>query len=134
MPYQNTIFVNLPITDLQRSLSFYTALGFVQNKTFSDANSAMISLPLTADSNAHESPIKIMLLNHSFFSSFLPSGVKIADTKSTCQSILCLSRESREAVDEMAKKAGEAGGKTDIRQKTEMEKNMEQGEGMYGNA
>ncbi len=134
MAYQNTIFVNLPITNLQRSITFYSALGFVQNKSFSDDNSAMISLPLTADSNAHESPIKIMLLGHTFFNTFLPSGIKIADTKSVCQSILCFSRPSRADVDGMAAKAKEAGGKTDIRKKTDLEKNMEQGEGMYGTA
>ncbi len=110
MPYQNTIFLNLPVSDLQRSLTFYSAIGFVQNKTFSDANSAMISLPLLPNSDAHESPIKFMLLNHSFFSGFLPSGMEIADTSKVAQSIICFSRENRDGVDEMVKKAGEAGG------------------------
>lgn len=134
MAYQQTVFINLPITNLQRSLAFYSALGFVQNKSFSDDNSAMISLPLTSESNAHESPIKIMLLGHHFFNTFLPGGIKIADTKSVCQSILCFSRPSREGVDEMEAKAKEAGGTTGIREKTELEKKMEQGEGMYGAA
>lgn len=134
MAYQQTVFINLPVTDLQRSLAFYLALGFVQNKSFSDANSAMISPPLTPDSNAHESPIKIMLLSHHFFNTFLPNGVEIADAKSVCQSILCFSRPSRQGVDQMEAKAKDAGGKTGIREKTELEKNMEQGEGMYGAA
>ena len=133
MPYQNTVFINLAITDLQRSLAFYTNLGLVQNKTFSDENCTMVSLPLTPESNVHESPIKIMLLNHSFFSSFLPKGIAIADPKNTAQSIICFSRDSREGVDEMVAKAKEAGGRTDIREKTDMEKMMEQG-GMYGAA
>jgi uncharacterized protein len=133
MPYQNTVFINLPVSDLERSVKFYTALGFVPNKTFADKNSTMVSLPLGPGSNPHESPIKIMLLNHSFFSTFLPPGVKIADPNATAQSILCFSRESREACDEFVAKAKEAGGRTEIREKTEMEKMMEKG-GMYGSA
>ena len=30
------IFINLAVTDLQRSVDFYTALGFVNNPQFSD--------------------------------------------------------------------------------------------------
>ena len=32
------VFVNLPVTDMQRSIKFYEALGFEQNKKFSDEN------------------------------------------------------------------------------------------------
>lgn len=34
------VFVNFPVTDLSRSIEFYTALGFQQNKEFSDDNAA----------------------------------------------------------------------------------------------
>jgi uncharacterized protein len=130
--YQQTIFVNLPVTNLSRSLAFYTALGFVQNKTFSNETSAMLSLPLSKDSNAHESPIKIMILEHSFYKTFCPEGMSIPDTQSQSGCMIALSRESREAVDEMEKKAGEAGGKIGIRVRNEMEQKMADEGVMYG--
>ena len=34
------VFVNLPVTDLSRSIEFYTALGFKQNKEFSNDEAA----------------------------------------------------------------------------------------------
>ena len=36
------IFVNLPITDLDRSKAFYTALGFTLNPQFSDETGACV--------------------------------------------------------------------------------------------
>lgn len=97
----------------------------------------MLSLPLQSDTkaaNANNSPINIMLLTHPFFTTFLPKGIEIADTGKTAQSILCFSRESKEAVDEMVKIVGENGGKTGIREKSEMEKEMEGKGVMYGAA
>jgi hypothetical protein len=133
MPYQNIVFINLPVTDVDKSAAFYKALGLVANKTFSNKDCAMVSLPLAPDTNPHESPIKIMLLGHTFFQTFVPPDRKIGDPNSTVQSIICFSRESREAVDEFVAKAKEAGGTTDIREKTDMEKMMEE-HGMYGAA
>lgn len=36
------MFVNLPVTDLERAKSFYTALGFTLNPLFSDHNAACV--------------------------------------------------------------------------------------------
>ena len=132
MPYVQTSFLNLPVTDLTRSLEFYTSLGFVQNHTFSNADSAMISLPVpTHFDTPHASPIKIMLLTHNFFNKFLPSDRKLSDAKSTAQMLMCFSRESKQAVDEMIKKAEDAGAKVDIRGKNKTEEECEDA-GMYG--
>ncbi len=38
------IFVNLPVTDLDRSKAFYSALGFTANPRFSDEKSACMVL------------------------------------------------------------------------------------------
>ena len=73
-----------------------------------------------------------MLLSHDFFKTFLPSNRSLADAKTTAQMLFCLSRESKEAVDELLKKAEEGGAKIDIRGRNEMEKKMEEEEAMYG--
>jgi uncharacterized protein len=35
------MFVNLPVTDLERAKAFYTAIGFTINPTFTDHNAAI---------------------------------------------------------------------------------------------
>src|SRR3954452_10325624 len=37
-----SMFVNLPVTDLDRAKAFYTALGFTLNPAFTDHNSACV--------------------------------------------------------------------------------------------
>ena len=37
-----SMFVNLPVTDLERAKAFYTALGFTINPLFSDHNAACV--------------------------------------------------------------------------------------------
>ena len=133
MPYVQTTILNLPVSDLPRSLAFYTSLGFVQNHSFSNSNSAMISLPIpTHFATPHESPIKIMLLTYDFFKTFLPSNRSLADAKTTAQMSFCIGRESKEAVDAFLKKAEEAGAKVDIREMNEVERKMEKEARIYG--
>lgn len=133
MPYQHSIFLNIPVVNLEASITFYSAIGFVQNKTFSSGESAMMSLPPIGSSGlqAHEGAVKIMLLTHPFYKSFLPPNVEIADPKKVAQCLICLSRPSKEAVDELCEQAAKTGGNKDIREKSEMEKKMEES-GMYG--
>ena len=38
----STMFVNLPVTDLDRAKAFYTALGFTINPAFTDHNAACV--------------------------------------------------------------------------------------------
>lgn len=92
-----------------------------------------MSLPATdaASSEAHEGAIKIMLLVHPFFKTFLPDGVKIADPSTVAQCLICLSRPSRESVDAMCQAGADNGGKKNIKEKTDAQKQMEES-GMYG--
>ncbi len=62
------IFVNLPVTDLDRAKAFYTAIGFALNPTFTDHNAACVIVE--PDHSA------IMLLTRDFFQtmSVLPIG------------------------------------------------------------
>ena len=109
------IFINLPVTDLDRSVAFYEAIGAAKEPKFSNESAAMMILSDT---------IFVMLLTHDFYASF--TGKRIADAHATSQVLLCLSRDSREAVDDLVGRAERAGGKADVGPKQEM------GEMMYG--
>ena len=106
------IFVNLPVADVENSAAFYKALGFEQNLQFSQAGQAAAMV--------WSDTISIMLLSHDFFRGFLPAGKSIADTRSATESLICLSFESREAVDAVTEAAARAGGKADVRDKQDM--------------
>lgn len=93
------IFVNLPVKDLNRSVEFFTQLGFKFNPQFTDENATC----MIVDEN-----IFIMLLVEEFFKSFTKK--EIADATKSTEVIIALSADSREKVDEMIKKATEAGG------------------------
>lgn len=97
------IFVNLPVTDLERSIRFYEAVGARKEPKFSNDAAAMMVLSDT---------IHVMLLTHPFYSSF--TAKPIADAHRTSQVLLCISADNREAVDRMVEAAGTAGGKTDL--------------------
>lgn len=117
-----TIFINIPVSDLPTSLAFYTSLGFVQNKTFSDEKAAMVSIPADFDTDpkaAHTAPIKVMLLSQPRFTDFLPKGRTIADANKSIEVLLCLSMKSREVLDGFVEKAGKAGAEVDVRDKQE---------------
>ena len=82
------IFVNLPVTDLERSRGFLEALGAVNEPRFTDDTAACMTL---SDS------IHVMLLTHDKFSQFTPRP--IADANAGSEVLLCLSANSRESVD-----------------------------------
>ena len=103
------IFINLPVTDLERSIAFYEGVGAAKEPKFSNESAAMMVFSDT---------ISVMLLTHPFYSGFTTKP--IADAHQTSQVLLCLSRDSRQAVDEMVAKAGAAGGKIDVAPKQEM--------------
>jgi uncharacterized protein len=106
------IFVNLPVADVEKSVAFYKALGFEQNMQFSQAGQAAAMVWSDA--------ITIMLLSHDFFRGFLPAGKSIANTRSATETLICLSFDSREAVDAVTEAAARAGGKADVRDKQDM--------------
>lgn len=93
------IFVNLPVKDLNRSVEFFTQLGFKFNPQFTDENATC----MIVDDN-----IFIMLLVEEFFKTFTKK--EIADATKSTEAIIALSANSREEVDEMVNKALEAGG------------------------
>lgn len=93
------LFVNLPVKDLRKSVDFFTALGFEFDLRFTDDKATcMIIGP---DSF-------VMLLVESRFSDFTTKEICAATTHT--ETILALSADSREGVDELVNKALEAGG------------------------
>lgn len=93
------IFVNLPVTDLKRSMAFFEALGFRHEPQFTNEQAACIVI---------SAEIYTMLLTHPFFAGF--TGKPIADARQTTEALLCLSCESQQEVDELVRKAVAAGG------------------------
>lgn len=96
------IFVNLPVSDLTRANAFYQAIGAVKNPQFSDD---------TASCMVFSDTIHAMLLTHDKYRQFTTKT--IADARTTSEVLICLSADSREAVDEMIGKARAAGGVLD---------------------
>jgi uncharacterized protein len=94
------IFVNLPVKDLNKSVEFFTKLGYKFNPQFTDENATCMII---------SEQIFVMLLVEKFFKTFIPT--EIADATKTTESIICLSAESKEAVNELVKKAIDAGGR-----------------------
>ncbi len=94
------IFVNLPVKDLNKSIDFFTALGYEFNPQFTDQNAACLVIGEN---------IYAMLLVEEFFQSF--TNKPVTDTAQSTEVIVALSAESREQVDEIVNKAHEAGAK-----------------------
>ena len=95
------IFVNLPVKNLNKSIEFFTKLGYSFNQQFTDETATC--MVVTDD-------IFVMLLTEEKFKAFTPK--EICDAKKFTEVLVCLSLESRAKVDEMVQKAVAAGGTT----------------------
>jgi len=93
------IFINLAVTNLQKSMDFYTALGFTNKPQFSDDSGKCM---------VWSENIFVMLLSHEKFSSFATKP--IADTKSTVAGLFSLSLDSLDEVNNMMANGLKAGG------------------------
>lgn len=94
-----SIYVNLPVRDLEKTRLFWTKLGFRFNPQFSDEKALCLIL--------NEGLIYSMLITHEFFSSF--TSRPIADGSST-QVLLAIEVDSIEQVDRIVQMALENGG------------------------
>ena len=94
------IFINLPVKDLQKSIAFFTQLGFTFNPQFTDESATCMII---------SGNIYVMLLIESRFQEFTKKPV--SDAKTSTEMIICIDAESREAVDTMVKNAVAAGGR-----------------------
>lgn len=97
--YQQMIFVNLPVADLDASKKFFTGLGYSINPQFSDENAASVVISDT---------IVAMLLTKPFYATF--TDKEIVDATKSSEVLVALSAESREKVDELVDRALSLGG------------------------
>ena len=93
------IFVNLPVKDLQKSVEFFSALGFEFNQEMTDEKATCM---IVGDN------MYVMLLVEDFFKTFTKK--QLVDAVSSTEVIVAISADSKAAVDEMVNKAIDAGG------------------------
>jgi uncharacterized protein len=93
------VFVNLPVHDLDKSVAFFTSLGFEFNAQFTDENATCMVVSDQAF---------VMLLVRPFFSTFTTR--EVVDASSGTEVILGVSAETREEVDTLVDRALALGG------------------------
>ena len=93
------VFINLAVKELQKSMDFYTALGFSNNPQFSDE---------TGKCMVWSENIFVMLLSYEKFKGFTTKP--IADTKSNIAGLFSLSLDSIDEVNNLMKNGLNAGG------------------------
>jgi predicted lactoylglutathione lyase len=102
------IFVNLPVTDLSKSRTFYEAIGFTNNPQFSDDSSACMMLT---------DVINVMLMTHGKWRTFTDRPIPPSGSSEV---MLALSCTSRDEVDAMNAAAAANGGSADINAKQDL--------------
>ncbi|MGW0027514.1 VOC family protein [Rhodococcus sp. NPDC003383] len=95
----STIFVNLPVADIDRSRQFFTDLGYTFDEKFSDGR----ALVLVLGENRFA-----MLMLRDCFDSLHPA--RTADASEVKECVICLGADSREDVDALVDRAVAAGG------------------------
>lgn len=93
------LFVNIPVSDLQRSIVFFEELGFTFNTQFTDATATCMLVGEDA---------YVMLLTKERFAGFAKRAS--GDPRQQTNALYSISVESRAAVDAMVEKAVAAGG------------------------
>ncbi|RYZ94397.1 MAG: glyoxalase/bleomycin resistance/extradiol dioxygenase family protein [Sphingobacteriaceae bacterium] len=92
------IFVTLPVKDLNRSVAFFTKLGYTFNPKFTDEKATCMIISDT---------IYVMLLTETFFQTLTKK--EIIDAHKAVESSITLSADSKDDVNEMVEKAVAAG-------------------------
>lgn len=92
------VFINLPVKDLNRSMEFFTGLGFDFNPQFTDENAASMVVSET---------IFVMLLKENYFKTYTQKPV--SDAKTATEVLIALDTDSREEVQQIVAKAEQLG-------------------------
>lgn len=93
------LFVNMAVENITATRAFFDKLGFTFNDMFCDENSACLEI---------NEQTYVMLLEKPRFRDFINDD--ICDTSRARETLMCVSADSREAVDELADAALAAGG------------------------
>ena len=92
------VFINLPVKDLDKSVSFFTELGYRFNPQFTDEKATCM---IISDN------IFAMLLTEAYFKTF--TRKQVADAKISTEVLIALDTNSRNEVQQMVAKAKELG-------------------------
>jgi len=95
------IFISLPVSDLERSTTYYSALGFAKNPALSDHNGTCF---IVEDGHSY-----FMVIAREFFQTF--TDRPIADPAGPAWGAIIVYLESRDAVDARIADGLAAGGK-----------------------
>jgi predicted lactoylglutathione lyase len=90
------IFVNLQVKDLERSIDFFTKLGYAFNPKFTDEKGTCMII---------SDDIFCMLIVEDFFKRFVPKDSQMWGREKGNEGIICLTARSKEKVDEWANTA-----------------------------
>ena len=96
-----SLWINLPVKDIQNSKEFFTKIGFSLNLQYGvrqDSASFLVG----------DNGLVLMLFEKSLYEGF--AGTEIANTLSGSEVLFSFDAESPEEVDEIAKKVLDAGG------------------------
>jgi len=96
------IFINLPVTNLSKSVAFYKSIGFTNNPHFTDETAACM---------VWSEAINVMLLTQSKWRTFTDRPIP---PSTSSEVMLALSFDTREAVDVINEAATANGGTADI--------------------
>jgi predicted lactoylglutathione lyase len=96
------IFVNLPVTDLHRSMKFYESLGFTNEKRFTDETAACM---------VWSEAIFVMLLTHDKWATFTTRPIPSSDSSEVALALVC---ESKDEVHKIADAAAANDGIAEI--------------------
>jgi uncharacterized protein len=92
------IFINLPVKNLDNSISFFTKLGFSFNPQFTDDKAGCIVI---------SDNIFAMLLTEAYFQTFTKKHVY--DAKTSTEVLITLNIDSKEELQQLVQKAKESG-------------------------
>jgi predicted lactoylglutathione lyase len=95
------VWLNLPVADIGRSVSFFAELGFARNPGPGNSDKS-------ASFTIGEKKVVLMLFAQEIFSGF--SGNALADTTRGTEVLFSLGADSREQVDDVARRVKSAGG------------------------
>ncbi|TGQ51703.1 lactoylglutathione lyase [Mesorhizobium sp. M1C.F.Ca.ET.193.01.1.1] len=96
------IFVNLPVTDLAKSMAFYKSIGFENNPQFTDETAACM---------VWSEAINVMLLTHDKWRQFTTRPIA---SPGASEVMIALSCDGRAQVDAMNGAAAKNGGTADV--------------------
>ncbi len=97
----NDFWINLPVRDVQRSKYFFKSLGFTFNENIGNQDRS-------ACLYVGEKNVVVMLFDEPTFRSF--TNIDIPDPLQHVEVLLSVGAQSKEEVDDLARKAIEAGG------------------------